>query len=328
MLSLHHNCRDSIFSMMENKPLSEKERMMEKELEKAGMPLLRAEAEPAFASLSQMICPSCGSVNDSNALFCEQCGARLRDEKCPFCGAPLESHSDYCERCHRYVDTEHCSFCHALVGEEDAFCPECGASLSGMECPVCHTVGRFGFCSACGTPLTDSARLALKEAWQDEALVQEVTKLEQELEHLWMTTPIGNEQQRAKRLAIADLNQRVKDLLAMEHNRADGDIHTAEMPVAPSVTTEPEQLMTEEELQQKIDETKAALQQILDSMATPAQTNPAFARNTAMARKPHVSRLAWKCNYKQALHSSPLGCACPQHGGKWVVLDGRIVDDN
>jgi hypothetical protein len=39
-----------------------------------------------------------------------------------------------------------------------------------------------------------------------------------------------------------------------------------------------------------------------------------------MAQKPVGVRLAWKCNYKQALHSSPCGCAKPQMGGQWVIL--------
>lgn len=318
--------------MNENKPFSEKERTLKRELPAAHMhPQQVGTALPAFEGSSQLICPSCGAINESGSLFCEHCGARLREEKCPFCGAPMAPQSDYCERCHRYVDSEHCSFCHALVGKDDAFCPECGASLSGIECPVCHTKGVFGFCEACGTPLTDSARQALKEAWQDETVAKRVEQLGEELENLWLTVPVGNEQQRAKRMAVAALSKRVKELLDKELNRTEESASAAGEGGATESTAdvEPEALLTEEELQRKIEETKTILQHILDTMATPPQANPALARNTAMARKPRVSRMAWKCNYKQALHSSPLGCACPQHGGKWIVMDGgRIVDDN
>ena len=36
-------------------------------------------------------------------------------------------------------------------------------------------------------------------------------------------------------------------------------------------------------------------------------------------------------NYKNAMHSSPCGCAKPHLGGKWIILDknniGKIKDD-
>ena len=50
-----------------------------------------------------------------------------------------------------------------------------------------------------------------------------------------------------------------------------------------------------------------------------------------MATKPAGIRLAWICNYKNAMHSSPCGCAKPHLGGKWIILDknniGKIKDD-
>ena len=59
---------------------------------------------------------------------------------------------------------------------------------------------------------------------------------------------------------------------------------------------------------------------LFEKMATPHQPSPAKARNYAMAQKPAGIRMAWLCNYKHAMHSSPWGCAKPQLGGKWVVL--------
>ena len=56
-----------------------------------------------------------------------------------------------------------------------------------------------------------------------------------------------------------------------------------------------------------------------------------MARNYAMAHRPVGSSLGWKCNFKHAIHTGPFGCACPQMGGKWVVLDGltetQVLDD-
>ena len=65
---------------------------------------------------------------------------------------------------------------------------------------------------------------------------------------------------------------------------------------------------------------RSKLAEILEQMAQPPQTKPAQVRNYAMACKPQGVRLAWECNFKHALHSSPCGCAKPQMGGKWVIL--------
>ena len=62
------------------------------------------------------------------------------------------------------------------------------------------------------------------------------------------------------------------------------------------------------------------LADILEQMAMQPQAKPAQVRNYAMACKPQGVRLAWECNFKHALHSSPCGCAKPQMGGKWIIL--------
>jgi hypothetical protein len=62
------------------------------------------------------------------------------------------------------------------------------------------------------------------------------------------------------------------------------------------------------------------LAEILEQMAQKPEPKPAKVRNYAMACKPQGVRLAWECNFKHALHSSPCGCAKPQLGGKWVIL--------
>ena len=88
--------------------------------------------------------------------------------------------------------------------------------------------------------------------------------------------------------------------------------------------------MTKDELEEKKAEKIRVLSAILDKLAVPPSASPAKARNYAMASKPVGVRLAWVCNFKHALHSSPCGCAKPQMGGKWVILGktgGDIKDD-
>lgn len=276
-------------------------------------------ASPAVAS--SLKCPKCGAGNEPEAMFCEQCGARLRERLCPHCGEPLDERADYCEQCHTYVDTEHCPFCYGSLSEQDTFCPQCGASLSGIECPVCHTVGRFGFCASCGSPLTDRARQDLQEAWENFPYKERMVKLEEELEHLWMVRPARSESQRASMEHVQQLCRRVKELMAQEGNVS----YESQKPEEEAVPA----LMDEQELRKLILEKQEALQALLDSMEMAPQENSAAARNYAMARKPHVSRLAWKCNYKHAFHTSPLGCACPKMGGKWIVMDDKteLLDD-
>lgn len=58
---------------------------------------------------------------------------------------------------------------------------------------------------------------------------------------------------------------------------------------------------------------------------TEQQTAPAAPElrmcNYVAAKRIAGSKLAWMCNYKHALHSGPTGCAHPELGGKWVVVD-------
>lgn len=279
-------------------------------------------ADAVVTADSINMCPVCGAQNEPDAFFCECCGARLRNLTCPKCGAPMDREADYCERCHTYVDTAHCPFCHGIVGEGDTFCPDCGAPLAGIECPVCHSLSHFGFCGKCGNPLTDRARVDIQEAWEHQPYAEKMHELEDRLEKLWMMRPLETERQMEEVNRVQELCQRVKDLMAQEGETygKDEDDSAEQNALKP---------MSADELNLNIQNTKEALQALLDTMEMAAAKNPALARNYAMARKPRVSRLAWKCNYKHALHLSPLGCACPQMGGKWVILDGKteVVED-
>ena len=84
--------------------------------------------------------------------------------------------------------------------------------------------------------------------------------------------------------------------------------------------------MTAEELTRKKAEKMDLLTALLEKFAVTPTPSPAIARNYAMASKPKGVRLAWVCNYKHAMHSSPCGCAKPHLGGKWVILGKANLD--
>lgn len=47
----------------------------------------------------EIVCPKCGTRNDSDNNFCKGCGEPLTVERCPNCGAELDPNSSYCGRC-------------------------------------------------------------------------------------------------------------------------------------------------------------------------------------------------------------------------------------
>lgn len=262
------------------------------------------------------ICASCGTVNELHAMFCEDCGMSLREAQCPQCGAPMDPNTDFCEACQTYVASDKCSFCNAPLSVDDIFCSECGSPRNGIMCTNCHTMGLFGFCAHCGTPLTDSARNESEKAW-DVPFFKEFRALEAEIEKLWMTLPVTDTKEENRAARSSELRERVLKLLASE-NEWSLDTETIEM-LPKSIK--------KDELEAMLAKKREELQCLLDKMEAPMMQNPAQARNYAMARKPRMSKLGWRCNYKYALHTSPLGCACPQMGGKWVVLDGQTENE-
>ena len=215
------------------------------------------------------VCPHCKTINEPDALFCEECGTALGHSKlCPHCSQPLDLLADFCEHCKSYVCPQRCSFCGASIAETDAFCPECGASREGVICPACQTRNPFSYCRVCGIPLTEEAIHQSKLA-HEEPMWKQMEELSTELEILNKIIPA------------------------------------------------------------RIAAKRKELQDLLDAIAVQPQENPVLTRNFVMARKPVSNRIGWKCNFKQVVHSSPCGCACPQLGGKWVVLgnDTKVEDD-
>ena len=264
-------------------------------------------------------CPFCGAINDPEAMFCAQCGQPISKILCPHCGAEMDPDADYCEVCHHYVKKDICSFCGTHLLGNEAYCPDCGSPRGGLVCPTCHTLNDFAFCKMCGTPLTEEARMLVKEL-QKNPDYQELLEMVHDYSKLENALPYNSERDIIREQANIKLRERVLTLLAKDEG--------IENPVIPKPESK---RMTKEELEEKKAAKIRMLSAILDKLAVPPTVSPAKARNFAMASKPVGVRLAWVCNFKHAMHSSPCGCAKPQMGGKWVVLGknttAEIKDD-
>jgi len=253
-------------------------------------------------------CPHCGTVNDQEALYCASCGQPIGKTSCPNCGADVDPDADFCESCRRYIKTDVCSFCGARLSSRDAFCPECGSPKGGIVCPVCHTLNDFSFCKQCGTALTDDAR-QLMERMHEMPEFKEMQKLALDIQQLEQTIPYRSEREVLKDQRNIQLRERVLRLLAEDRGIAN--------PVIPEAEN---RRLSMEEYEAKKRERLNQIASLLDRMAQKPQPKAAQVRNYAMACRPQGVRLAWECNFKHALHSSPCGCAKPQLGGKWIIL--------
>lgn len=264
-------------------------------------------------------CPFCGAINEAGALFCAQCGQPISKGSCPYCGAEVEPDADYCESCHRYIKQNTCSFCGARLAGDEAFCPECGSPRGGIVCPTCHTLNEFSFCKKCGTALTEEARMLVREM-QHNMDYRDLVEIVQDYAKLENSLPYNSERDILKEQQNAKLRERVLTLLAKDEGVAN-----------PIIPKQESKRMTKEELEEQKAAKARMLSAILEKLAIPAMPSPVKARNYAMASKPVGVRLAWVCNFKHAMHSSPCGCAKPQMGGKWVVLGNNsnvdIKDD-
>ena len=260
-----------------------------------------------FQTANGVQCPYCGTINEPDAMFCASCGQPLGKMSCPNCGAEIDPNADFCEVCHHYIRTDICSFCGAHLSGQEAFCPECGSPRGGIVCPVCHTLNDFAFCKQCGTALTEEARQLLAEL-QMTPEYKEMQALAKELEELDMSLPISSEKDLVREQLNRQLRERVLKLLAQDKGSTT------------PVVEKPSKRVSKEELDAKKKVRADRLTELLEKMAQAPQPQPAKVRNYAMACKPQGVRLAWECNFKHALHSSPCGCAKPQMGGKWIIL--------
>lgn len=129
-----------------------------------------------------------------------------------------------------------------------------------------------------------------------------------------MELPEGSERERQIAEDCDRLRERVLQLLAQDAGETDAGSVLASVPPVEHPRKSKAELDAEKNM------TLQLLGQLLDQMAISPQPHPVQVRNYAMAQKPAGVRLAWQCNYKHAMHSSPCGCAKPQLGGKWIIL--------
>ena len=239
---------------------------------------------------------------------------------CPNCGSPMSEGSDFCESCHRYIKYDTCSFCGAALQGDEAYCPECGNPRGGIVCPRCNTMNEFAFCKQCGLPLTEEARQLMSQV-RETPEYKHMQMLADQLSKLDMAVPLPSEAEVLHEEANRALRERVLKLLAEDRGESNPDI--------PELTSK---RITQEEYNIRKRNIAEQLVEALEQMQTQQTEKPVEARNYAMAMKPAGLRLAWKCNYKHAIHSSPCGCAKPHLGGKWIILGQgskpKIEDDN
>lgn len=275
--------------------------------------------EPKKQQATAMQCPHCGAENDAEAMFCATCGKPLHMSLCPHCGAEMEPDADYCEKCHHYVRQDVCSFCGGHLSGNEAFCPECGSPRGGIVCPVCRKLNNFSFCAQCGTPLTQEAKNLMAEVEKSEDY-REMMSIVGDYMALDDMIPYTSDKDIVRDQMNRQLRERVLTLLAKDRG--------VENPIIPVIKKE---LLSKDELAERKSEKLKLLSTILEKLSAPSQPSPVQARNYAMATKPMGVRLAWVCNFKHAMHSSPCGCAKPQLGGKWVILgnatSAEINDD-
>ena len=264
-------------------------------------------------------CPYCGAINEPEAMFCAQCGQPISKQACPYCGAEVDPDADFCETCHHYIRKDVCSYCGARLSGNEVYCPECGSPRGGLVCPTCNTLNDFAFCKKCGTALTEEARMMVKQLQQNPDY-QELLEIVRDYSKLENALPYNSDRDIVREQANQRLRERVLTLLAKDEG--------VEIPVIPKIESK---RMTKEELEEQKSVKIMMLSAILDKLAVAPTASPVKARNYAMASKPVGVRLAWVCNYKHAMHSSPCGCAKPQMGGKWIVLGknstAEIKDD-
>jgi predicted amidophosphoribosyltransferase len=295
--------------MTEERPVFSDQIQRERELQmQREQPMMQQQMMMQGDAANGVVCPKCGTVNEPEAQFCASCGEPLHMAICPNCGSEIDPDADFCEVCHHYIRQDVCSFCGADFNINDGYCPQCGMPRGGIVCPACHTLNDFSFCKQCGQPLTAEAKAILAEVRQLPEY-KELMSLSHEYNELQMQLPYETVQDKERGDDLHGLRERVLRLLAEDEGEE-----------FPEIPAPHKKRVTKEELQEAKQKKLDQLAELLSRMTIPPHPSPAKVRNFAMAQKPAGVRLAWKCNYKQALHSSPCGCAKPQMGGTWVIL--------
>lgn len=97
-------------------------------------PMQQQQPQPAqVASVPQIACPKCGTLNPQAGKFCSSCGAKLAPEMvpCPKCKVQVAEGTKFCPECGSSMVpvTKKCKNCGADAPETSKFCPGCGKTL-------------------------------------------------------------------------------------------------------------------------------------------------------------------------------------------------------
>lgn len=273
-------------------------------------------------------CPQCGEQNDTEAMFCAECGYNLQPAKlCPSCHSKVSPNADICENCGEWLLEGECKFCYADVGEEDAFCGECGNPVNGISCPQCGRLSIFDFCKSCHIPLSEDAKKMAGDA-KDDPAVQELFALcestksaavmadnkeganRQRKELLKMKAYMSKAAEKEKKRIPSPLfSDRQREEISQKGKETEAEIIRIE---------EERRKAEEEERLRKEEEERKRLEKLLEEAAKKTfQTNQEARRYYNTFMPPGVR--GWLCNFTGTIHSCPEDCGEPWHGGYWVV---------
>ncbi len=286
--------------------------------------------EQAKTSTSNKVCPSCNTINQEAAKFCEECGEPLEALLCPECHSVVYPDGDICEKCGAWLLPGKCRFCYADITDEDSFCPECGNPAQGIKCTKCGELNFFDFCKKCNSPLTESALMMLAQSQDDPAMkeiehaLKQIAELEKSLEKTAVQSQVDEK-------ALRDKEEKLKRLRMLESfYKTSSEKKEIESPKRES----PKSLFNEEQekrvsaaekqkLLAEIETRRKQLQKELDKVQSKTFETPQKARCYFNANKP-PGNLVWECNFVHAIHPAPHDCAKPHLGGKWIIHEGHI----
>lgn len=314
---------------------NQKERTKEKELSKS---LEQKEEQVSTSGLKS--CSNCGHKNESEAMFCEECGNPFGSHICPNCKAMVHPHQDVCEECGAWILTDQCKFCYSPISPEDKFCAECGNPTEGIICPGCSTLNFFDFCTKCHKPLTEAALAEIQrsksdpEQMQIRSFIAELEELEielgedaklskTELMEMKLQEQIEKEEEilRQKAEEIRQIKEQLNSFLPPKETKKESP---------PTTINKKPKVNNFNKLQEKIKERELKRKNLLNNIQTKLNEmqsrtfdNSQSARRFFNANRP-PGNYVWNCNFNDSIHPDPNNCGSPEKGGKWIIEYGEI----
>jgi membrane protein involved in colicin uptake len=225
------------------------------------------------------------------------------------------------------------------------FCPECGNSRDGIQCPDCGNLSIFDFCTKCGKPLTEGAKMALEQAKNDPdakamvEAVQQAAGIEEELAKLNaiiaaepVTAPPRVKKERFSDAQMAAILKTEQNMDAAALRRAEDEKKMAETAKkdaeAKKLAAIQEAIAKKNALEKQQADAFAAAEAALMKFKNKTFISHQEARRFHNAIKPCGDDVSgWLCNFTNTVHSDgPNGCDEPGHGGYWYKGATIAVD--